>query len=417
MDGKIFRTILAWLLAGFLSFVSIVEKTYALEFGGVVGNFSFYGGQYFFQGVPGALSGKMDVDFSPTVKISRKTAAILTLSTSYRGSKEVSELAGGGTLFQDAASMGGIFKIVSAELTPKLKIRPSVSYQRELLRETIDETWTKGLFDYDKISYGLETEYEFSKSHSLALGGDYFEIKFPNYVSLESQQKANDLGREQQGARTLDSNNFLAGIRSSHSFFNDRKLKIWLDFSQIVKNYPDQPVAISLDSLSATEKRKDTLLFGSLKGAYPLINPAPSLVGVIFQCGYSWISLDSTQNRVDATRAVFLKDYYDYIQSVPSVGFNFVIGPKPTTVSLLGSISSKNYSSRLVQDVSGAYGNDKIYINEQTISFKINYPIAQKLNAVLSSAYLKSESNMKYESVYRYNYDTAAYFAGVVMEF
>jgi len=386
-----------------------------------VGSFSFYGGQYFFSGAPGALSGNLNFNISPTIKFSNKAASILTLDISYRGSKEVTDIAGGGALFQDAASGGAIFKFVISPIK-SLTLRPAASYRKELLRETKDENWTKGLFDYDKVSGGIETEYRFAKDNSVALGYDYFTITFPNYVSLES--KSGSLGREQQGSRTLDSANNMLTITSRNRFFNRRFL---LDASLIKndKNYPEQPLAVSLDALSPTEKRADTSFLASLSAGYIFAAGKNFLIAP--SAGFSYISLDSNQNRVDATKSVFVKDYYDYTNLIPSANLAFIFNTlnnnangasdSQSTVFVRWSGGAKNYPSRPVQDVSGNYGTEKIYINETIYTLGLSYPLSRQTKVSVTGSYLKSESNMKYESVYRYNYESATYFLGIKYDF
>lgn len=376
-----------------------------------VGSFGFLGGQYLYAGTPSSLSGNLSLGFSPSVKFSPSATGILTYSGSYRGSKEVAQLAGGGTLFQDSQSHVGSLKFVLSP-SKKIKIRPSASYRKELLRETLDEQWTKGLFDYDKISAGAEAEYEFSKNHSAAVGADYFTIAFPNYVSLESRQTA-DLGREQAGAKTLDSANLMISARSSHTF--GRKLKLRLDAASVAKNYPDQPVAVSLDELSAVQKRADAALAAALSLSYPFSFSRD--VGLLVEPGYSYSSLDSNQNRADARKSRFITDYYDYSGGAPSVNLHFILGQTPVVVTLGGSLSSKNYSARPVQDAVGDYLTDKIYVNETLSTLAAAYPVAKDLNARASVSYLKSESNMKYESVYKYNFESSAYFLGFNFDF
>ncbi|MDI6757085.1 MAG: hypothetical protein QME32_03575 [Endomicrobiia bacterium] len=382
----------------------------AAEFSSV-GNFGFLGGQYLYAGAPSSLSGNLSLGFSPSVKFSGSATGILTYSGSYRGAKEVAQLAGGGTLFQDAQSHVGSLKIVLSP-SKKIKIRPLVSYRKELLRETLGEQWTKGLFDYDKISAGAEAECEFSKKHSAAVGADYFTLAFPNYVSLESRQTA-DLGREQAGAKTLDSANLMISARSSHAF--GRKLKLRLDAASVAKNYPDQPVATSLDALSATQKRADAAIASAASVSFPFSFSRD--VGLIVEPGYSYSSLDSNQNRADARKARFIADYYDYNQGAPSANLHFIFGKKPAVVTLGGSLSSRNYSSRPVQNADGDYLTDKIYVNETLSTLAAAYPVAKDLKARASVSHLKSESNMEYESVYKYNFESSAYFIGFNFDF
>ncbi|PKN01084.1 MAG: hypothetical protein CVU77_06955 [Elusimicrobia bacterium HGW-Elusimicrobia-1] len=408
MCSGAFGVVVVLSLLTLLAFPPVAVR--AAEFSSV-GNFSFLGGQYLYAGSPSALSGHFSAGFSPSLKFSPSATGILTYSGSYRGTKEVAELAGGGTLFSDSQSHAASLKFV---LTPRknLKIRPVVSYRKEFLRETLDEQWMKGLFDYDKVAAGAEAEYAFSRNHSIAASADYFTIQFPNYISLESRQTA-DLGREQAGSRTLDSNNIMISGRSSHTF--GRRIRLFLDGASISKGYPEQPVAVSLDALSATSKRVDSVLTASLKIAYPISFSRKA--GIVFEPGYSYTVLDSNQNRADARKAVFITDYYDYTASAPSVNLHFLPGDGPVTITAGGSRSFKNYAARPAQNADGDYLADKIYVNETLASLSLVYPLAGDTKMRASFSHLRSESNMKYESIYKYNFESSAYFMGFNFDF
>ena len=67
-----------------------------------MGDFRVLGGQYYFNSTPSSLSGNMSLTLVPAVKFSDKFTLVNTYMGSYKGTKEVNDLAGGGTLFQDS---------------------------------------------------------------------------------------------------------------------------------------------------------------------------------------------------------------------------------------------------------------------------------------------------------------------------
>src|SRR6185503_9073135 len=88
------------------------------------------------------------------------------------------------------------------------KIKATGGVRAEFLRETKDETWGNGLFDYRKYTGGLETEFDFSKKAGTRFAYDYYMLTFPNYQSLESSQDPT-LSRELVGKDILNSGNHL----------------------------------------------------------------------------------------------------------------------------------------------------------------------------------------------------------------
>src|SRR3989339_282585 len=100
-------------------------------------NASFLGGQYFFSGQEGALSGNASALASASVKMSRELTLIPLYSGRYQGTKQVTDLVGGGTLFQERmdhkVAVRGIYSI-----SPKLRIKPEAEFKWDLLKETKD---------------------------------------------------------------------------------------------------------------------------------------------------------------------------------------------------------------------------------------------------------------------------------------
>ncbi len=65
-------------------------------------NLRLLGGQYFFGDDPEGLGGNFNLDITPAVKFSKDTVLIPSYYGSYRGTKDVTELVGGGTLYQQS---------------------------------------------------------------------------------------------------------------------------------------------------------------------------------------------------------------------------------------------------------------------------------------------------------------------------
>ncbi|MFH1368369.1 MAG: hypothetical protein ABII64_04495 [Elusimicrobiota bacterium] len=374
-----------------------------------MGDFRILGGQYFFNTNPSSLSGNMSFTFVPAVKFSDKFTLVNTYLGSYRGTKEVSDLAGGGTLFQDGqnhfVSVKGVYL-----LKPELKLKLGTSYRMELLRETKDEMWGKGLFDYNKLNIGVEGEYTYQKKYSARLGIDQYSLAFPNYQSLESQQTT-DLGRELAGKNTLNSDNLmiLLDLRGNFNF-----LKAGVIYGSTAKNYPEQPLVLSDSSLS-TDKRKDAYTTMGLN----VTSSFRIMQGVVFipVVDYQSAANDSTQAHYDARKTKYTADYYDYTYTAVTPALNFILGSKPWAVTLSGSSGRQVYKERLVQDTDGNYAAEKIYVDENIYGIGVVYPVVRNIKLRMLYNYIDSKSNMKYEKSYSYNYISSNYLMGFNLEF
>src|SRR5262249_50654230 len=107
------------------------------------------GGQYFFQHNDGALSGNFHFTAAAAIKSPRLSAWTFEplLASGYRGTKQVTDLVGGGTLFQETIENRAALRAVY-EASPLWRVKPSASYEIDYLKETKDETWGHGLFDH-----------------------------------------------------------------------------------------------------------------------------------------------------------------------------------------------------------------------------------------------------------------------------
>jgi hypothetical protein len=375
-----------------------------------VGDFRFLGGQYFFNSNASSLSGNLSFTVAPAIKFSDRFTLIPTYMGAYRGTKEVADLAGGGTLFQDGQdhflSVKGVYAVL-----PPLKLKLGASYRAEYLRETKDENWGAGLFDYRKINTGFEAEYAYMRGGAVRAGVDYFTLRFPNYRSLESSM-GDDLGRELAGADTLDCNNLMSTLKLNNTF---GRLTTELAWSMTAKDYPDQPLVLA-DSTLADEKRTDAYSIASANLTCPV--RAGRSLRIIAALDAQYVRNDSNQAHYDAQKPLFIADYYDYTSLAAGPTFHFVMGKSPWAVSIGGSMNRQEYVRRPVQDASGNYRLDeKISVDETVVSVGITYPVSRSFKLRLVSNFIDSRSNMEYEKTYAYNYQTANYLMGFSYEF
>ena len=78
----------------------------------LMGKVDLFAGQYFFEGQSGSVNGYGDVDLQLARSFSPKSGFYLSERTVYTGFKQVNELAGGGTLFQQSLDNSLGFKLI-----------------------------------------------------------------------------------------------------------------------------------------------------------------------------------------------------------------------------------------------------------------------------------------------------------------
>jgi hypothetical protein len=373
-------------------------------------NLSFLGGQNFFDGTASSVAGNVDALVTPVVKFSDRWSLFPTYQGTYQGTQDIQELAGGGTLFQDSTSQALVVKSVH-KLGDKWKIKPSVGGRVEWLRETRDEEWGEGLFDYRKVSGGLEGEYALSPMAGGRLAYDYYQLAFPNYQSLESAQDPT-LSRELVGEDVLDNDNHMG----TFSLWSPLPARGRFDLTAVynLRNYSDQPVVAPSGDLTAT-KRKDSVSSLVAAAAFPI--KSPNGVRLTGQLGLGLGVQTSNQDHYDARKAVYVADYYDYTdwRVAPRVTAGLAQGK--WLLSLAGSYERREYGNRPAQDANGDYVGSKLWVSTLLSQLAVVRPLSAHMRLRLEASLGWSQSNTDYEKVFAYNYRMANYLVGFSYEY
>lgn len=375
-----------------------------------MGDVSVLVGQYFFNTSQSNLAGNMSATVVPVVKYNDRLTLIPMYRGQYRGTKEAADLFGGDTLFQDAQSHTLSLKAVYA-LAPAVKAKVEGGYRAEFLRETRDETWGNGLFDYTKTNGGGELEYAYGRGQKIRAGVDLYAIAFTNYATLESSVAASGLGRELAGENTLDTSNLTVAVTQENTFAG---FSATIAAALTNRSYPAQTTVLASGELSSN-KRSDTIAVGSVEVARPWrVSRGTRLVlGMNLQ----GMMVDSNQNHYDARKYFYLPDYYDYTTTAAGMDVSMLFGPKPWSVTVGTTVSRQEYAERLVQDVNGDYGAENIRTDETAYTATVTYPLRDGFKLRLTGSYIEARSNMKYEKVFAYNYHTSNYLMGFSYEF
>lgn len=374
-------------------------------------NARLLGGQYFFQNQESEITGNAGILFAPAVELNDRWSIIPSVNASWRGTKNVQDLVGGGTLFQQTQDHSGNVKAVF-KANEAWQFKSGGGYRLQLLKETKDETWGKGLFDFEKPSLNVEAERTFSKETAVRAGYDFFWIDFRNYNSLESQS---DLGRENAGSKTLNTLNH-APYLSWRSAFPFRGQSAKYDFTcyYTFRNFTQQKVVLASGDLSAG-LRRDKNQIGMVNLTLPFIFTENFKLLQDFKAGASVLS--SNQSNYDAGKTRFNDNYYAYKEFNAGTNSSFLLGSKPWALSGGFAYARRNYDSRPTQNSVGDYGAEKIHSNEYYLNLGATYPVNKNFRVQALGNFGWARSNMKYEQTYRYNYETFTYLMGVVYDY
>ncbi|MFN0118260.1 MAG: hypothetical protein ACKVQC_08245 [Elusimicrobiota bacterium] len=399
-------------IISFILSMVLVGSAFSAEYIPLI-NGQFYTGQYYFEGEKSGLGGNVGINFIPAIKFSEKNSLISNVESQYRGTRSAEELAGGNTLFQD--SWDNAINIKAIQNNQKgFKLKERMGVRQKWYRETSDENWNKGLYDYRTFTGGLEGEYSWGKKKKLALAYDFSFLKFPNYQSLEASQ--DNLAREFSAENPLDNYIHVFSLGTELPLFFGFGLKMNIVYSP--RFYTDQTI-VNKSGLLTASKRNDVysgLTSGIDKrwgfGHWGIFTSRLNM-------GYT--NFSSNQNNYDARVARFNDDYYSY--DVKSVGAQFSLGIKgpqagPIILETGYSYSHKNYLNRHIQTVAGNYNeNEKLFITDSMVNLGFSYPIAKHFRAKIQSNFGQTRSNNDYEAVYQYNYNNSNYQFGFTYEY
>ncbi|MFH2069894.1 MAG: hypothetical protein ABIJ11_01610 [Elusimicrobiota bacterium] len=383
-----------------------------------VGNLQLTGGQAFLKNEATSFGSNLNIFFAPVINFSANTALLPMYSGVYRGTKDVQELVGGGTLTREYLDNSLSLKFVN-RFSENLKGKIRGGYKIEYLKETKDEEWTKGLFDYNKTIVGLEVEKIFPDATvNLRAGYDYYKMAYPNYATLISKnqyQTSIDTTTYKEvsanaGVNVLDYDTHEIFIEAVKGFSDSFTGKFLYDLS--LKNFADQHLIDEAGAFSTT-LRKDTI---HLVGFTLQTSAHRAVLSVADSIQY----YTSNQNSYDAGRTQFIPNFYNFVQNSVAPSVLFYLGRKQPygRLNFWWEITHRKYQDRIAQKDDGTYTAEKIYQATNTLGFALSYPlgIMKGLSARVSANYRDASSNMKYEKYYKYNYYITNYFAGIEWE-
>jgi hypothetical protein len=364
------------------------------------------GGQNSYKGDTSSFSGNINFDLVPAIKFSDKFSLLPMYNLEYREIKQVRELADGNILFQKGLNNNIALKpIITLKSGLKLKFR--AGYMQQQLQEAASESLANGAFNYNKITVGAEI----ANGDSYSAGYNMYSIAYPNYGDLV--EKNPSFSVVASSVQTLGKNilDFMA-----HEVYFAKKFELGQAFTldgivdYTMKNFSDQKTALDISNVSSTKRTDNSILIN----IFPSMAIVPTGPTTVFGgLSLNYLMYNSNQNYADTNFNKFISNYYNFNEIKIAPIFNFSFNKIPLKLGVSYEMAMRTYTDRLAQDSSGNYTGSKMTLNTNYYSINLSYPILDNLNALLIYSNITSSSNMKYESVYQYNYDANSIFAGV----
>jgi len=408
------------LLAAFaLAFVAVRSSAQTQPGWKAQGDLDLMLGQYFFNNSAGALNGYASADAQLLRSLTSDWGFYLDGAASYTGFKQVNELAGGGTLFQQSAEASLGAKWVK-RWDEGWSLKPRVGVRGDLFRETSDEKWGKGLYDFERYETGVVWEHKTRLGDEIPwtwqLTYDLYYTHYPHFQSLTTQFNT-EQSAPNPGSRILDTVSNQFGYRSEYDL--PGFVSAWLYYSISFINFTDQKVVQSQGQFLSTN-RSDA--YQSLNvGASKRFNdwPVAGRVRPVAALSVTLADNLSNQNSFDAdpARLKFIGSYYDYWEArlSPSLTTTFLTAKTAVRVGL--DFAGRSYTGRLAQNSDGSYKGSKLQQFTEGVSIDASQPVWRSLDLKLRAAWSNTSANTAYEQTYQYNYHDYNYFAGVGWKF
>lgn len=381
----------------------------------LMGRADLMAGQYFFQKTAGSVNGYTDVDLQVARSISSKSGFYVSGRSMYTGFKQVNELAGGGTLFQQSMDNSLGFKWME-RFADGWSLKPRAGVRNQLFRETKDESWGNGLYDLWRYEAGAalerKTRWGMSVPWTYQFSYDLYYTRYQRFKTLASKYGA-EISAPNPGSRTLDTVSHQLAYRSDWDLPGFTSAYLFYSLSMI--NFVDQKVVNSRgEYLNA--KRSDIYQSLSLGGSKRLLDmQALGRVRPVLGMGVSFSDLISNQNHLDTdpARMKFVGAYYDYweFHLSPNASVTFL---KPMLTLRSGyDFAARFYTGRVSQNSDGAYTGTKLTQKTHGVFLEAAYPIWGGLDLKARGQWSRSLANTGYEQTYNYNYYDYNYFAGI----
>lgn len=375
-------------------------------------------GQHSFRGQTGSFSGTADAVLAPAGRLTPSWAVLPSLRATYEGVRSLDDSLGAATVAQERMSYRLAGRALYQRPGSRWRLKPSASLRVDWLKETRDESWGKGLFDRRALTVGGEVEYLLVEPASLRAAADVFEMRYPNYRSLESQAAAafagDSLARELAGDRVLDRRGAQLLVAGTAGL--GPRATLDLSLGTVLSRFPQQKVVVETGLLSG-ENRSDALttLTAALRMPHEYNLDLRALAGLELTAALQ----RSNQNGYDASRARFIGQFYDFTEVGLTPSVKLLAGParRPLSLSLGLGFKRRVYPHRPAQEASGAYTGGALSQTTWSFDGAVSYPVAPRFSLMFTLSRVSARSNQRFERYFRWSYEALNALAGFRWEY
>ncbi len=355
--------------------------------------------------------------YAPSVKLNDAQFLIPLYNGSYKRMRQYVTQEEGGR-FYNTSQIHNLSVALRSQHDDEWASRVTGLATWNFLKETRDESFGKGLYDYRDFGASFDLRQTLTidetKQHNYSWGIQYFRRMYPNFKSLLSLATVT--------AAETDEKDFDA-IKFSFGPEENVAQGIRWEFkpSLLLKYFTDKKLIGEDGVLKTDKKRKDYIIAGDLNCDWPF-KEGRWVLSADNSISYNKSNLDFYDSRDTLTLSddVFTEDYYTYLSvfTYPYLTYYHPIG-KDKKLALRGGYSFllRDYPGRKVQESNGAYATTDQQDKEHSLRLSSSYPITKELSWVSYFDYSWVRSNQKYEKFYLYTYNVYQVQTGISIEF
>ena len=359
----------------------------------------------------------VDVLASPAIKINDNHYVIPLYNFNYTREQQIIAEEEGGYSVQETLNHN-IYLTNKLKLNDKLTTKISGFGTWSYNKDTKDENWSNGLYNYTDFGGIMDFEYELGDIgdnifDEVGLELEYYKRKYPNFKSLISLATPT---ASEEDEKDYDGFKLIFGYLRD----NPQGLSLEATYQPLWKEYIDKLIIGSDGVLIDGDKREDNQHVFGLNFKYPTTKRLTLYLENEFTINNSNQNFYDSKDTTSLSDDEFISNYYDYTSYKirPKVSYKIPIKEeKDLTVHLAYTYLNKQYNDRKAQSSTGLYTSEDEEDQFHTYSFGLSYPITEKIKAIALFDYTIAKSNMDYEKYYRYNYDLMSIACGISCRF
>ncbi len=296
-------------------------------------------------------------------------------------------------------------------------LRPHFFVNWSFLKETEDESFGNGLYDYRDIGGGLESSWitlnTRQQQDEARLGFQFFKREYPNYQSVLFLFDPN-------GTTEIDEKDFY-GYKANLSF-DSRSRSGWswgLETISLYKDYTDKQT-IDSNGIRTGDTRQDFAQYVNGYAIYSLCSEFTLRLDGQFVVNVSNLDFYDTHNTLSPADDDFIEKYYDYFifNFKPSMIYTKNIEKDKNFVASVGyELNVFYYPGRKTQDPQGIYQDKDEQDFTHTFTLQTSYPVTKQIAWVTLLSYTIANSNQEFEQFYTYNYNLWSAVTGVSIKY